>query len=271
MTVFARPPAGDNLGDYLDRIRVAANKGANVSGDGRWIMVDSHEHGSSVRFNEDELSLFVESSDFLSELTSAVLISGHQARWIYSFRQTSIKPDTGTLVAVENGITGEAYNLLEFAHVAEPASTSKWYVWSIDAHMVDQGNVILVPREVGYKSQSAVVTMSSRFGVPKNNEAVLPQIYTFSAVGGLEEPADGTADAVGGVTEGSEAAATDSWLITSGNPVDWGVNAARTAYFQAGNQLLYGYGRTQEITAGGRVKKVSTEARYTIESPELCP
>lgn len=79
----------------------------------------------------------------------------------------------------------------------------------------------------------------------------------------------GAGDTVGGNTEGAEAADTDNWTGNSTNGVDFYV-MTRVAYFDAGDETLYGYIRKIEIDNKGHVYNISAETRVSIDVPVAC-
>jgi hypothetical protein len=87
---------------------------------------------------------------FTAILTGSSLLSGHAARWSYTFEQCYLTVAGGVLsaTAMSNGITGSAYNLIELAHIAEPGSDTPWYVWGINCHDAAIG-ATLTPCPVG--------------------------------------------------------------------------------------------------------------------------
>lgn len=72
---------------------------------------------------------------FLAALMNSTPQSGHEARWNYTFGEVALS-DAGYDL-VDNGRTGTAINLIELAHIAEPAADQPWYVWGVDVHSDD--------------------------------------------------------------------------------------------------------------------------------------
>lgn len=89
----------------------------------------------------------------IGTITASTLISGHQARWVYTIQPEAIKSD-GTLEADGDPLT-DCYNLAEFWHEAEPALSVPWYVWGVNAH---QDGVRLTPLPVGGGASSGAHT-----------------------------------------------------------------------------------------------------------------
>lgn len=78
---------------------------------------------------------------------------------------------------------------------------------------------------------------------------------------------------VGVLTEGLEAAAVDTYDILG---ADAGKGLimnfmTRVAYYDAGNETLYGYARALKTDAMGHVVSLSAETRISIDVPVACP
>ncbi len=82
---------------------------------------------------------------------------------------------------------------------------------------------------------------------------------------------------IGGSSEGSESASTDSWsrgVVTSGNtygdgPVDVYM-ISRVVYNPSGDKKLYGFYRTFSFDSRGMLVTIGAEARYEIDAPVTC-
>lgn len=78
-------------------------------------------------------------------------------------------------------------------------------------------------------------------------------------------------DTVGVLTEGTEAAAADTFDFTaSANGLTLNI-MTRVAYYDAGNETLYGYARTLVFDEMGHLVTVSAETRVTVDVPVACP
>lgn len=76
---------------------------------------------------------------------------------------------------------------------------------------------------------------------------------------------------LGGSTEGSETAASDTWTrATSGTPLEeWYIS--RVGYWHAGDGKLYAFYRKRTYDSCGLLISVSAETRVEIDAPEACP
>lgn len=117
---------------------------------------------------------------FLARLAGAELLTGHAARWRRAFVEVTLTWDgtlaPATIADTPGGRTGNAINLLEFAHAVEPAASAAWNVWGVQSHSGVSGSSY----PSGFSPQpvptGAVVTITPRVvaGVT---------IYTFEAMG----------------------------------------------------------------------------------------
>jgi hypothetical protein len=73
-------------------------------------------------------------------------------------------------------------------------------------------------------------------------------------------------DAIGGTTEGNEAAESTSKTFNNAKGLSLGI-MTRVAYYDAGDKTLYGYARTLTFDAMGRLYSVSGETRISIDVP----
>jgi hypothetical protein len=81
----------------------------------------------------------------------------------------------------------------------------------------------------------------------------------------------GATDSVGVLTEGAEAADTDTYNATSStNGLQLDI-MTRVAYFHAGDEVLYGYTRRLVFDEMGHLVSVSAETRVTIDAAAACP
>lgn len=86
-----------------------------------------------------------------------------------------------------------------------------------------------------------------------------------------ESDAASNAVSLGTSGEGSETAAADSYDIATDRGKGLSMTLmTRMAYYDSGNQTLYGYTRTFEYDEYGHLISVSAESRVTIEVPEVC-
>lgn len=69
---------------------------------------------------------------FLAALTASTAQAGYAARWDYTFAEVTLS-DAGYDTTTD-GREGTAMNLIELAHIAEPAADQPWYVWGVDHH-----------------------------------------------------------------------------------------------------------------------------------------
>jgi len=95
--------------------------------------------------------------------------------------------------------------------------------------------------------------------------------HAVSDLGHIEPEIPGTYVVLGSSDEGSEAADTTDWLISTDRSK--GLQAWwmwRVAYFDAGDQKLYGYLRRAEFDKYGHLTKVTAESRVEIDVPESC-
>lgn len=84
-------------------------------------------------------------------------------------------------------------------------------------------------------------------------------------------PVSGSVDTVGVNTEGTEAAYTNTYDGTSSaNGLDL-YAMTRVAYYDAGNETLYGYIRKLTFDVNGHLQAVSAETRISIDVPVVCP
>lgn len=75
---------------------------------------------------------------------------------------------------------------------------------------------------------------------------------------------------IGSAAEGSEAAETTTWSIASdAKALDIWIQS-RTAYYDAGDQVLYGYMRKFQFDSLGNLYAVSGETRFTVDAPTAC-
>lgn len=96
----------------------------------------------------------------------------------------------------------------------------------------------------------------------------LPLLKTGSAGGG-----SGTLDGpktIGGDTEGSEAAETTTWDRDADEQPLTIHMVTRVAFYDAGDQKLYGYIRTFCYDDMGLLRSVSGEVRVSIDVPVIC-
>ena len=78
-------------------------------------------------------------------------------------------------------------------------------------------------------------------------------------------------DTIGVLTEGTEAAYTDTWNAgTTANGLTFH-KMVRVGYFHAGDETLYGYIRTEVHDELGHLLSVSAETRVAIDVPAVCP
>jgi len=95
--------------------------------------------------------------------------------------------------------------------------------------------------------------------------------HAVSDLGHIEPETPSTYVVLGSNDEGSEAADSTNWLISTDRSK--GLRAWwmwRVAYFDAGDQKLYGYLRRAEFDKYGHLTKVTAEARIEIDVPEAC-
>lgn len=115
--------------------------------------------------------------------------------------------------------------------------------------------VILYDDSGTLKAKLAQVMSGAPYGTEQNIPLGLPA-----------DPA--TPATIGDTDEGSEAADTTTWAASAGAGVQLHF-MTRVAYYDAGNETLYGYVRTAKFDKFGRLASISAETRVTIDVPEL--
>lgn len=120
---------------------------------------------------------------FLARITGSALQTGHQARWDYAFAEVELIAGSHQLVT--GGRTGTAINLLELAHVAEPASGTAWYVWGVQCHSAAGGSYPagFRPRPVGGGGTTGTHKLNVVVEVTERTLADGTPVYTIEAVG----------------------------------------------------------------------------------------
>jgi len=105
------------------------------------------------------------------------------------------------------------------------------------------------------------------FQVAVNTDFFGVLLIGVPAGGPVEPPAF---DTIGVNTEGTEAAYTDTWDVTTNANGLAQYEMVRVGFFHAGDEKLYGYIRKKEYSADGRLLRVSAETRIEIDVPGLC-
>lgn len=86
-----------------------------------------------------------------------------------------------------------------------------------------------------------------------------------------ESPVTVGSATIGDSIEGTEAVDTETFDI-GGNqtsPLDM-YQESRIGYFEAGDEILYGYARRVRKDSNGMEYRVDTEVRYTVDTPDTC-
>lgn len=121
---------------------------------------------------------------FLAVFTGSTLQAGHQARWDYTpFAEVALTA-TGYSV-VTDGRTGTAINLVELAHIAEPAGDQPWYVWGVQSHVDYGGNYPagFRPRPVGGGGTTGTHKVDQIVELTIRTNSAGTTVYTFEAMG----------------------------------------------------------------------------------------
>ena len=124
---------------------------------------------------------------FDAVITGSTLIEGHKNRWLYAFKEVVFKND-GEAVIVENGRSGNAYNLSEMAH---KSGDDMGIVWGVDTEGDSYKSTSLAPRPVGgggtsgKHKQDVLVEITTKVAVPATSaggEETIT-IFAFDRVG----------------------------------------------------------------------------------------
>lgn len=153
--------------------------------------------------------------------------------------------------------------------------TKDGYGWDYGTHPVlYTGAAPAVGDRVG--SDSAAWTgLKSDAGPFICRDVIAADTKAFIWLGGGGSPAPvapGDVDTLGVNTEGTEAAYADTWDVTADRTKGLDVYIMlRNGYFDAGNEIWYGYIRKFTFDERGRLTTVSAETRIVVDTPGVCP
>ena len=120
---------------------------------------------------------------FLAIITASSLQGGHTARWNYTASRAQVNSSgIAEALAGETAIT--AVNLLEMAHIAEPAAETPWYVWGIDIH--DSAlTATLTPLPVAGGASNGAHAVDTPVTITERWKPDGTVVYTFEMVGSV--------------------------------------------------------------------------------------
>jgi len=120
---------------------------------------------------------------FPAVITASALIGGYEARWRYTWTRVIFDDaDGGKTNRTEAGV---AINLVELAHIAEPAAGTAWYVWGINCHDTSAATT-LSPRPIGGGGTTGTHKVDMIVDLTKRFASDGTILYTFSQVGSVE-------------------------------------------------------------------------------------
>ena len=147
-----------------------------------------------------------------------------------------------------------------------------YYVWGLNA-----GNGTITDdkqkRITGFKEQDEngndIYIVRAYKGAKVEISGTATDVYFAVGEGTAENPKEILPTSL----EGSETAQTDTWDVDNQDSGYDGVKikiTTRVVYNEAGDQILYGFYRELTFDSIGRLKEISAETRYNVDTPEEC-
>jgi hypothetical protein len=154
-----------------------------------------------------------------------------------------------------------------------PASGAVTEASFSDAWAAADDLLVINPPDIGASAHSidpSNAAQAVRVGVVVSHHSSGKRVVMLTSGGGASQLGElAPLSTLGGNTEGSEAANTTTWEQGT-NALDLWV-LCRGAYFDAGDQKLYGYARKITIDTLGNIRAVGGETRYEMDVPEEGP
>jgi hypothetical protein len=156
------------------------------------------------------------------------------------------------------GANGAASGNLAAADIGTPSATENCIIWDLSEIGGSTHNITL--------ANDAEATF---IGHLLCYDSTTKKPIIAVKAGGTPTGSTTSPTTIGQSSEGGDAALTNTWTKTSGNPLDLWV-VSRVVYSDAGDQVLYAYARKLTFDTLGALATVSAETRYAVDTPGSC-